>query len=106
MLRQYYWRYVYSANRQSAANMKNLRKAYYYRLCEFATLCPLAQRRRRHASLLSAGIDVVPITDSIQRQYNWRYVARSALLIFPELAYKFGSTDLKRKKGKTKMKSK
>jgi hypothetical protein len=36
----------------------------------------------------------------------WRYVARSASLIFPELAYKFGSTDWKRKYGKTKMKSK
>jgi hypothetical protein len=44
MLRQYYWSYdSYSANRQSAANMKNPQKAYYWR-CEFAALCLLAQQ--------------------------------------------------------------
>jgi hypothetical protein len=42
MLRQYYWRYdSYSANRRSAANMKNPRKFYYWR-CEFAALRLLA----------------------------------------------------------------
>jgi hypothetical protein len=39
-------------------------------------------------------------------QYYWRYVARTTLPIFPELAYNLGSTDRKRKYGKTKMKSK
>jgi hypothetical protein len=41
---------------------------------------------------------------SIQRQYSWRYVARSASLICPERAYKCGSTDWKWKYGKNKMK--
>jgi hypothetical protein len=36
----------------------------------------------------------------------WRYVARTASPIDPEIAYNFNSTDWKRKYGKTKMKSK
>ncbi len=59
-LRQYYWCCdSYSAYRQSAVNMKNPRKSYYWR-CEFAALRLLVQRRRP-ASPLSAGIDVAPI---------------------------------------------
>jgi hypothetical protein len=61
----------------------------------------LLAKRRRPASPLSAGIDVAPITDSI-----WRDVAHRDSLFCPELAYKFGSTDRKRKYGKIKMKSK
>ncbi len=61
MLRQYFWCCdSYSANRRSTANMKNPRKSYYLR-CKFAAFCLLAQRRRP-ASLLSAGINVAPIT--------------------------------------------
>ncbi len=36
----------------------------------------------------------------------WRYAARTASPNDPELAYNLGSTDRKRKYGKTKMKSK
>ncbi len=64
LLCQYYWRCdSYSANRRSAANMKNPRKSYYW-CCEFAALRLLAQRRRPTLPLI-AGIDVAPITDSI-----------------------------------------
>jgi hypothetical protein len=53
----------------------------------------------RSANKISCGSNIVPI------QY-WRYVARTASPIDPELAYNFYSTDRKRKYGKTKMKSK
>ncbi len=60
MLRQYYWRCdLYSANRRSAANVKNPRKYSYWR-CESAPL-RLKARRTRTASPISAGRIAAPI---------------------------------------------
>jgi hypothetical protein len=108
ILRQYYWRCnSCAANRRSAANDKKSAKSTYWR-CECASL-RLKARRARTASPISAGHNAAPLfhLNSVNTsQYYWRYVARTALPIFPELAYNLGSTDRKWKYGKTKMKSK
>jgi hypothetical protein len=86
--------------------MKNPRKSFYWR-CESALL-RLKARPTRTASPISAGRNAAPIIAvfSILHHYYWRYVARTASLIFPEIAYNLGSTDRKWKYGKITMKSK
>jgi hypothetical protein len=60
ILRQYYWRCVlYTANRRSAANMKNPRKSYYW-LCKSTPLY-LKMRRTHTTSPISAGRNAAPI---------------------------------------------
>ncbi len=61
------------------------------------------------ASPISAECNAAPTIiamTAIQRQFYWRYVARTASPIDPELSYNLDSTDRKWKYGKTKMKSK
>ncbi len=61
MLHQYYWSCdSYCVSRRSAANNKKSAKTFNW-CCEFVALCLLA-RRRHHASPLSAGCNVAPIT--------------------------------------------
>jgi hypothetical protein len=64
---------------------------------------------RYHASPIGAECHAAPkiiVVSAILRQFYWRYIARTASPIDPELAYNFNSTDWKWKYGKTKMKSK
>jgi hypothetical protein len=60
MLRQYYWRCnLFSANRQSAANLKKSVKTSYW--CSEFTALRLLVQGRRTASLLSAESNVAPV---------------------------------------------
>jgi hypothetical protein len=66
---------------------------FTYQRGKYAPLC-LLHRAQRSANHFSSRIYC------IQCHYCLRYVTRSALPIFPELAYKLGSTDQKWKYGK------
>jgi hypothetical protein len=81
MLRQYYWFCnSYSANRQSATKKKKILQKLLT-VAANSPCFPNERRMPRSANNIS------------------RYVAHTALPILAELAYNFGTTDRKQKKG-------
>ncbi len=101
MLRQYYWSHDSLCQLEKRSGKKireNFKLALKIRRASSigtAKAPRFAFKRRKHCSANN---------DSIWRLN--RYDARSASLIFPELAYKLGSIDWKRKYGKNNMTAK